>query len=465
MADRRRRQQQDRPRRRRTITPTRTDPTPAAPAAPPCARPGSTARGSTRCRWIRPSSRSASTPGSWTSPTSPATATRSSSRSWSRPRSPTSTRCWPVGHRGHDPGGHGHRRCAPRSLARQGVRRRAATTSAAINRLEASSRRSAARSATPKPRNTLITDTKDVVRQLRGIPDAPAPADLGITPTRCRGRAAPPVRAAVGAGPQRQPGVQGPRLLQPPGRRLVPPPGDRGRRGRDPGAGRASTTSTSTSGTRSTRTQARRTRRSRAPPTWPSTRSSSATRRWATTSLNTAYTMKDGTVVNEQDRVPGVHPGRRRLRRAARAPTTRCTTGGWYKDFLGGLFVSHPANQNGFAPDCGSCYWAEVDTEDRSHPSMAAAGVPKSVAVSDELYHFDRKPRAVRPRRCRRSTRAPTWARWASAPTRPTSRAAITRSSGARTTTAAASGRRCSATTGSSTGPRRGSARASTRAS
>ena len=60
---------------------------------------------------------------------------------------------------------------------------------------------------------------------------------------------------------------------------------------------------------------------------------------------------------------------------------------------LGGLFVSHPANQNGFGTDCGSCYWVEVVTEDPSHPSTDAAGKPREVAVADELYHFDRKPR------------------------------------------------------------------------
>ena len=39
--------------------------------------------------------------------------------------------------------------------------------------------------------------------------------------------------------------------------------------------------------------------------------------------------------------------------------------------------MSHPSNQGAFGTDCGSCYWVEVTNEDPSHPSMAAAGVPK----------------------------------------------------------------------------------------
>ena len=46
--------------------------------------------------------------------------------------------------------------------------------------------------------------------------------------------------------------------------------------------------------------------------------------------------------------------------------TWQFPTGGplWYQELLGGLFVSHPANQNGFGTDCGSCYWVEVVTEE-----------------------------------------------------------------------------------------------------
>ena len=179
--------------------------------------------------------------------------------------------------------------------------------------------------------------------------------------------------------------------------------------------------------------------------------------------------MKDGTVVNERAAFKGYinnGGGYVALHAANDSMHTWTEMGSlWYQNLLGGLFVSHPANANGFGTDCGSCYWVNVRTEDPTHPSTDASGKPTNVAVADELYHFDRKPRAVHApaddaRRGRRTS-----ARSASAPTRATSRAAITRSPGARTSTAAASGRRSWATTGSSSAPRRGSVRASTRAS
>ena len=52
-------------------------------------------------------------------------------------------------------------------------------------------------------------------------------------------------------------------------------------------------------------------------------------------------------------RVQGLHQQRRRLRRAARRQRLDAHLAGarrrplWYQNFLGGLFVSHPANQNG----------------------------------------------------------------------------------------------------------------------
>jgi type 1 glutamine amidotransferase len=63
----------------------------------------------------------------------------------------------------------------------------------------------------------------------------------------------------------------------------------------------------------------------------------------------------------------------------------------WYKDAMGGLFVSHPSNSGAFGMNCGSCYLAELITEDDSNP--ATQGLPARFPVADELYHFDRKPR------------------------------------------------------------------------
>ncbi len=114
--------------------------------------------------------------------------------------------------------------------------------------------------------------------------------------------------------------------------------------------------------------------------------------------FNAAYTMKDGTVVNERAAFKGYinnGGGYVALHAANDSMHTWQENGSlWYQNFLGGLFVSHPANQNGFGTDCGSCYWAEVVTEDNSHPSTAPSVVAAKVPVADELYHFDRKPRA-----------------------------------------------------------------------
>jgi type 1 glutamine amidotransferase len=106
--------------------------------------------------------------------------------------------------------------------------------------------------------------------------------------------------------------------------------------------------------------------------------------------LSTAYRMKDGTVVDEQAafqaymRAGGgyysLHAGDDSLHNFQ-----------WYKDAMGGLFQGHPTNQGGFGQNCSTCYWAELITEDGTHP--ATQGLPARFPVADELYHFDRKPR------------------------------------------------------------------------
>jgi type 1 glutamine amidotransferase len=108
--------------------------------------------------------------------------------------------------------------------------------------------------------------------------------------------------------------------------------------------------------------------------------------------FRTNYTMKDGTVVNEQAAFQQyIENGGGYV--AIHGADDSMHAWQWYKDMLGGLFVSHPGNQNAFGTDCGSCYWTEVLTEDPSHPATDASGKPTRVAVPDELYHYDRKPR------------------------------------------------------------------------
>ncbi len=108
----------------------------------------------------------------------------------------------------------------------------------------------------------------------------PRPPILGTTSQRLRGPAASPVRRARPGRAQREPEVQGARDRQPHAR--LPPPGDRGRDGDDPGARRAAGLRRRPLGSAVPGASRFRTRRSRAPPTSPSTRSSSATRRSAT---------------------------------------------------------------------------------------------------------------------------------------------------------------------------------------
>src|SRR3954452_8579441 len=236
-------------------------------------------------------------------------------------------------------------------------------------------------------RNTLITDTNDVVRQLRGIPDAADPADLGITQTPAAGASrhlyVPPSAPVRNANPAfkvlifsnrqgdqsfRHPAIEDAEVaIQGLGRKYnfdvdIWDP-------QYPNAGPSDTPFTSAANLAQYKVIIG---------------DSSV----GNAVLNTAYKLKDGTTVNEQDAFQKyIEAGGGYV--ALHAANDSLHNWGWYKDFLGGLFVSHPANQNGFAPDCGSCYWVEVNNEDPSHPSMAAAGVPKSVAVWDELYHFD----------------------------------------------------------------------------
>jgi type 1 glutamine amidotransferase len=106
--------------------------------------------------------------------------------------------------------------------------------------------------------------------------------------------------------------------------------------------------------------------------------------------FRTNYTMKDGRVVDEQAAFRGwLENGGGYV--ALHGADDSMHNWSWYKDMLGGLFVSHPSNAAGFGTNCGSCYWAEVKTEDPTHPT--AAGLPARFPVADELYHFDRPPR------------------------------------------------------------------------
>ena len=167
--------------------------------------------------------------------------------------------------------------------------------------------------------------------------------------------------------------------------------------------------------------------------------------------------MKDGTVVNEQAAFQGyiqAGGGYVALARGDDSLHNWSTT----RTSSAACSCRTRPTRTASAPDCGSCYWVEVDNEDNSHPSMAAAGVPKVGRGLDELYHFDRKPRLSIHvlQTLNEDTYVGAMGVGANSAT---PRAAITRSPGARTTTAAASGRRSSATTASSTASP-GSARA-----
>ncbi|WP_196807613.1 ThuA domain-containing protein [Candidatus Solirubrobacter pratensis] len=106
--------------------------------------------------------------------------------------------------------------------------------------------------------------------------------------------------------------------------------------------------------------------------------------------LVTAFTMKNGTVVNEQAAFQAyMEAGGGYM--ALHAADDSLHNWQWYKDAMGGLFQGHPTNAGGFGSNCSTCYWAELITEDGSHP--ATQGLPARFPVADELYHFDRKPR------------------------------------------------------------------------
>ena len=162
------------------------------------------------------------------------------------------------------------------------------------------------------------------------------------------------------------------------------------------------------------------------------------------TVFQTAYTMKDGTVVNLQAG-SGLHENGGGFV-AIHGGTDSMGNWPWFMDLIGAGFSNHPGNAGGFGTDCGSCYNAELITEDNSHP--ATAGLPARFRVIDELYAFNRKPRPyVHPLMLLNDDTLGT-AIGVTAPGR-RSRARTTRSRAAATSTAAACSPRRSATTGS----------------
>ena len=246
--------------------------------------------------------------------------------------------------------------------------------------------------------NLLVTDAQDVTRQTRGIADAPAPADLGVTSAAYPGQPRHPyvtpampvhnanatfkvlVIANKNDGSFRHPAIEDAEvMLQELG----------AAKGFDVDLWDPSWTAQSL-------------------PDTPFTSAANLAKyaviigdsSVGNNTFNAAYTMKDGTVVNERAAFKGyINAGGGYVALHAANDSMHTwlepAVGGslWYQNLLGGLFVSHPANANGFGTDCGSCYWAEVVTEDNSHPSTTPAVVPAKVPVADELYHFDRKPR------------------------------------------------------------------------
>ena len=108
--------------------------------------------------------------------------------------------------------------------------------------------------------------------------------------------------------------------------------------------------------------------------------------------FRTAYTMKDGTVVNEQAAFEGYIRNGGGFVAIHGADDSMSQLAASTSDMLGGTFRAHPGNASGFGTDCGSCYWAELINEDNTHPADAA-GLPARFAVADELYQYDRKPR------------------------------------------------------------------------
>ena len=349
---------------------------PVARAAPPCARPGSTARGSTRCRSIRPSVAGQAHLG--------AEHHRQRRQRQQgqvhvpghdlarRPRRDAGQ----VGHRGHDPRGHGHRP-ARQGRRRQDVRRRGRQRrrhqQAAGHLLQRGHQRRRPQHADHRHQR--------VVRQLRSIPDAAAPADLGVTQTPAAGaprhlycRPSAPVRNA-----------------SPAFKVLV----FSNRQGAAPSVTRRSRTRRSRSRTSGASTTQRRRLGPEYPNAGPSDTPFSSAANLAqykvvigdssvgNNVLDTAYRMKDGTVVNEQtafQRFIRVVAATSRCTRR----TTRCTTG-----LVQGL-PRRPVRVASGQPErlrarLRLVLLVEVDNEDPTRPSMAAAGFPKSVAASDAL--------------------------------------------------------------------------------
>ena len=223
----------------------------------------------------------------------------------------------------HDPRRHRHR--AARAGRRGQDANDAGDKVAAVNAIDAF-RGSQGAVGHADARNTLSADAQDVIRQLRGIPDAPAPS----RPRRHAGRrrrAAPrhlyvppsaPVRNAnpafkvlvfsnrAGDGSFRHPAIEDAEvMIQELGRQNnfdvdVWDP-------QYPGAGPAE-------------------RRSPAPRTSAQYKVIIGDSSVGNSVLNTAYRMKDGTVVNEQPRLPAyIQAGGGYI--ASTRPTTRCTTG------------------------------------------------------------------------------------------------------------------------------------------
>ena len=63
----------------------------------------------------------------------------------------------------------------------------------------------------------------------------------------------------------------------------------------------------------------------------------------------------------------------------------------WYGNLVGGWFINHPNGRSGFG-HCGTCLHVEVVREDDEHP--ATEDLPPRWRIVDELYNFDRAPRA-----------------------------------------------------------------------
>jgi type 1 glutamine amidotransferase len=63
----------------------------------------------------------------------------------------------------------------------------------------------------------------------------------------------------------------------------------------------------------------------------------------------------------------------------------------WYGNLVGGWFINHPNGRSGFG-HCGTCLHVEVIREDDEHP--ATEDLDRRWRIVDELYNFDRAPRA-----------------------------------------------------------------------